>query len=148
MLEEKKRFAHDAAVGGDGAEGFAVEVQAAGDAGVVDHSRRSGGAAEGVAEDDDVFGVNLERVVRGWCAESVEKEGDVLHPNVNEVVDLREDSVGAGVVIDLATVHDPPVWEFDDLRVVGVVDGCYDVAVSRNFLYDGGVEISGNAVPR
>ena len=63
MLEQEEWFADDTAVGGDGAVEFAIKVQAAGDADVVDHGGCGGGAAEGVAEHDDVLRVDFERVV-------------------------------------------------------------------------------------
>ena len=71
-----------------------------------------------------------------------------MRANVDEVVDLRMDRVGAGLVVDLDAVHDPSVRELDDLRVIGVVDGSDDVAVSRDFLDDGRVEESRIAAAR
>ena len=144
-FEEEEGFAHDAGVGGDCAVEVAVEVYAAGDASVIDHGGRGGCAAEGVAEDDDVFGVDGERVLWGRGAQCVEHERDVLHADGDELVDLRENSVGASVEVDIGTVHDVAVWKLDDLGVVGVVDRGYDVAVARDFLDNGRVKEAGDA---
>lgn len=147
-FEEEEGFAHDAAVGGDGAVEVAVEVYAARYASVVDHCGCGGRAAEGVTEDDGVLGVDGEWVLWGRGAQGVEHERDVLCADSDQLVYLCEDGVGAGIEVDIGAVHDAAVWELDDLGVVGVVDGGDDVAVARDFLNDGRVEEARDAAAR